>query len=246
MSIPSLTNHVILVTGAGDGIGRCAAKTYAMAGAQLILLGKTPKKLEALAEEIVQETQAPEPYLMPLDLKGARMEDYEQMQVAITETFGRLDGLLHNAGYVGGLRPLENYPLQTWFDVFQVNLHAPFLLTRALLPALKAAPAASVLFTFDGVALNPKAYWGAYAVAKAGLATLMKLFAEELEANTHIRVNGLEPPVTATALRKSLYPGQDLSLLAKPQDFMQDYLYWISAESAPRNGEWIECTPTQG
>lgn len=240
MTTLRLKDRVILVTGAGDGIGRVAAKTFASEGASVILLGRTPQKLEVLYDEIVA-MEAPEPAILPLDLKGARQEDYLQLSGVILDTFGRLDNVLHNAGWLGSLTPLSQYPLQQWFDALQINLTAPFLLTQALLPVLKTAPDPSILFTVDDVAQHPRAYWGAYAVAKAGLTAMMQVWADELESNTPIRMNAINPGPVATHLRKHAYPFEDASLLRKPEAFMDQYIYWMSSESQGKTGEWIDC-----
>ncbi len=239
MSTQTLKGRVILVTGAGDGIGCVAAKTFAQQGATVILLGRTPQKLEHVFDDI-EAMKAPTPAILPLDLKGARLEDYAQVCVMIEKELGRLDGILHNAGWLGSLTPLSHYPLQQWFDVLQINLNAPFLLTQALLPLLKSSPDASILFTVDGVAKTPRAYWGAYAVAKAGMATMMKMWAEELETNTKIRVNAINPGPVATHLRKHAFPFEDVSQLKTPDMLMKDYVYWIGPESKGRTGEWVE------
>lgn len=235
-----LHDRIILVTGAGDGIGRVAAKTFGAHGATVILLGRTPQKLEAVYDELLA-LGAPEPAIVPLDLKGARLEEYHQVAEIIEKEFGRLDGILHNAGWLGSLTPLSQYPLQQWFDVLQINLNAPFLLTQALLPALKSSPDASILFTVDDVAQHPRAYWGAYAVAKAGMTTLMKVWADELEANTSVRMNAINPGPVATHLRKHAYPFEDASLLRKPEAFMDTYVDWIGPGSRGKTGQWVEC-----
>ncbi len=233
-----LENRIILVTGAGDGIGRVAAKTFASQGATVILLGRTPQKCEAVYDEIIA-MKGPTPAIIPMDLKGARLEDYQHCCDIIGAEFGRLDGILHNAGWLGSLTPLAQYPLQQWFDVMQINLNAPFLMTQSLLPLLKSSPDASILFTVDGVAREPRAYWGAYAVAKAGLGAMMKVWAEELESNTSIRVNAINPGPVATHMRKHAFPFEDISTLRTPEALMKDYVYWMGPESQGKTGEWI-------
>ena len=235
-----LKDRVILVTGAGSGIGRTAALTYAEEGATVILLGRTPQTLEKVYDDIIA-MNAPEPAILPLDLKGARLEDYELIATTIEKELGRLDGILHNAGWLGSLTPLSQYPLQQWFDAMQINLNAPFLLTQALLPLLKQSPDAAVLFTVDGVAQEPKAYWGAYGIAKAGLTAMMKIWADELEANTTVRVNAINPGPVATHLRGHAYPFEDASLLAKPESLMYAYVYWMGPESTGKTGQWVNC-----
>lgn len=237
-----LKDRVILVTGAGSGIGQVAAKTFAQYGATVILLGRTPQKLEKTYDEI-EALGAPTPAIIPLDLKGARMEDYVKIHDTIEHTFGRLDGILHNAAALGALTPLSNYDIRQWYDVLQINLNGPFLLTQALLPSLKLSPDASILFTGDAVGKQARAYWGAYAIAKAGVRALMETMADELETNTHIRVNCINPGAVQTRLRKLAFPAEDQDKLIKAEQLMHEYLYWIGPDSQGMTGQWIDATP---
>ena len=169
-----LQQRVILVTGAGDGIGAAASKAFASYGASVILLGKTVPKLEAVYDSIVNAGH-PEPAIYPLDLEGANYDHYLQLADTIEKEFGRLDGLLHNAATIGARMMLEQYDLNIWAKVMQINLNAPYLLSRACLPLMRQASDASVLFTSTGVAHEGKAYWGAYGVSKAGADNLMQM-----------------------------------------------------------------------
>ena len=128
-----LKDRIILVTGAGDGIGRVAAKAYANHGATVILLGRTVKKLEAVYDEI-EQSGGPQPAIVPTNLEDSAAENYLAIADAIGESFDRLDGVLHNAGLLGQRTPIANYDPNNWMQVMQVNLNAPFLLTQALLP----------------------------------------------------------------------------------------------------------------
>ena len=231
-----LSGHVILVSGAGDGLGRCAALTYAQHGATTILLGRTQTKLEAVYDEIVALGNA-EPLLMPLDLASAGMPQYEQIAAAIERQFGRLDGLLHSAATLGTLTPLAMYEEKTWDHVLQVNLHAPWLLTRACLPVLEKAPAASVLFTTSDVARRGRAYWGAYAAAGAALENLVQVWTDELSANSPIRMNTLDPGAVRSALRARAYPGENPLTLPAPESVMPLYLYLMGADSKEIRGQ---------
>ena len=126
-----LKNKVILVTGAGDGIGRAAAISFARHGATVILLGRTTEKLEAVYDEIVAAGD-PEPAIFPMNMQGASQTDYEQLAEALENAFGKLDGLLHNASLLGQRRTLAQTTLDSWQDVLQVNVTGAFLMTQAL------------------------------------------------------------------------------------------------------------------
>lgn len=234
-----LNNKIILITGAGDGIGRTAAKTYAKYGAKVILLGRTIKKLESIYDEI-NKAEYPRPAIYPMDLEGATPTDYDDLAETLKTEFGRLDGLLHNAGILGTLTPIEHYDIKQWYRVMQVNLNAPFMLTKACLGLLKAAPDASIVFTSSNVRRKAKAYWGAYSVSKFGLEGLMQILADELETNTKVRVNSINPGATRTAMRAEAYPGEDVKTVTPPEAIMPLYLYLMGADSAEVNGQAMD------
>ncbi|MDP5029404.1 MAG: YciK family oxidoreductase [Paraglaciecola sp.] len=230
-----LRDKVILVTGAGDGIGKEAALQYARYGATVILLGKTVKKLEQVYDQIISEG-GKEPAIVPLDLQGATPNHYAGLAGSIEHQFGKLDGLLHNAAKLGNLGPFVQIPVEEWQSIMQVNVNSQFYLTQALLPLLKKAPAASVIFTTSGVGIKGKAYWGAYAVSKFATQGMMEVLADEYE-NSSIRFNCLNPGGTKTAMRASAFPAEDASLLKTPADLMPYYLYLMDANSSAERGE---------
>lgn len=231
-----LAGRVILVTGAGDGLGRAASLAYARHGASVILVGRTQKKLEAVYDEIQAEHLA-EPLLMPLDLATAGLREFEAIAAAIENQFGRLDGLLHSAATLGTLTPLALYDLETWQKVMQVNFNAAYLLTRACLGVLEQSPQASVIFTTSEVARHGRAYWGAYAAAGAALENLAQVWADELSANSHIRLNTLDPGAVRSALRARAYPGENPLALPAPEAVMSLYLYLMGPDSHAVTGQ---------
>lgn len=233
-----LKDKIILVTGAGDGIGKTAAKTFAQHGATVILLGKTIEKLEVVYDEIEQQSGL-KPAIYPMNLEGATAKDFEDMQVTLDNEFGHLDGILHNAALLGTLMPISQFDMAHWGKIMQVNLHAPYMLTRTCLPLLENSDSASVIFTTDDVGIRGKAYWGAYAISKAAVNNMMQIFADELETNTSIRFNSINPGPVATNMRAKAYPGQDPSHLPKPDDIMNAYLYLMGSDSETINGEII-------
>jgi NAD(P)-dependent dehydrogenase (short-subunit alcohol dehydrogenase family) len=231
-----LRDRVILVTGAGDGIGAAVAKDYARHGATVILLGRTLKKLEAVYDAIVA-SKAPEPAIYPMDLQIAQLKDYQLLAKTLTKEFGRLDGLLHNAAVLGTLTPIEQYDPRLWMHVMHVNLNAPFLLTKVCLPLLKKSKDSSLIFTTANVGFRGQAYWGAYAVSKAGNINLMEILAEELEVNTDIRVNCVDPGPVRTRMHTMAYPGQNPNNLTNPKEVTSVYLYLMGPDSAGVTGE---------
>lgn len=231
-----LKGRVILVTGAGDGIGAAAAKRFAAHGATVILLGRSTRKLEKVYDEI-EQNGGPQPGLAPLDLAKTNQEQYEELANLLEKEFGHIDGLLHNAGQLGTLTPLEQYDLRQWAQLMQVNLHAPYLLTRALLPLLKKSADASVVFTSSGVARKGRAYWGAYAITKAAADNMMQIWSDELETNTSVRFNSIDPGAVRTAMRASAYPGEDPNSLPRPEEILTVYLYLLGPDSRGQSGE---------
>ncbi len=235
-----LAGRVILVTGAGDGIGRAAATSFAAHGGQVVLLGRTTSRLESLYQEICAAGH-PEPGIAVLDLARAQGPAYFDLERQIRERYGRLDGLLHNAGILGDRAPLEQYDVGTWTQVLHVNLTAPFVLTQVLLPLLRASADASVLFTSSSVGRRGKAYWGAYAVSKFGLEGLSQVLAEETQGTTRIRVNCLNPGPTRTRMRRRAYPGELPESRPEPAAILAPYLYLMGPDSAGITGQSLDC-----
>lgn len=241
MNIPEqfdLSNKTILVTGAGDGIGRVASLTYAKLGATVILLGRTVSKLEAVYDEIMAAGY-PEPAIIPLDLQGATVSHYEQMAATIEEQFGRLDGLLHNASILGNLRPFAQITEKEFNQVMQINLNGALFMTQALLPVLAKAPHASVVFTSSGVGSKGRAYWGSYAISKFATEGMMETLADEY-SNSTIRFNCINPGATKTAMRAKAFPAEDASKLKTAEDLMPLYCYFMDDSSADINGQTIK------
>lgn len=238
-----LKDRVILVTGAGTGLGRAAALAFARHGATVVLLGRTLKKLETVYDEIEREGW-PSALLMPVDLGRTGLSDFEQIAKAIEAQFGRLDGLLHSAAMLGNLTPLALYDMQTWAQVMQVNLHAPYLLTRACLDVLEKSGNASVVFTTSDVARAGRAYWGAYAHAGAALENLVQVWSDELSGASSIRMNTFDPGAVRTALRNRAYPAEDPAVLPEPESLMPAYLYLMGPDSREVSGRALSSRPS--
>ncbi len=234
-----LKDRIILVTGAGDGIGAAAAKACAAHGATVILLGRTTRKLEKVYDEI-EAAGHPKTAIYPMNLEGAAPKDYVDMAATIEAEFGRLDGLLHNASLLGTLTPLGQYNLEQWHKVMQVNLNAPYLMTCACMGLLKKSDDASLLFTSSSVGRKGRAYWGAYGISKAAIENMMQIWADELESNTHIRVNSINPGATRTAMRAKAYPGEDPAVNPYPADIMNSYLYLLGPDSKGVTGRQFD------
>lgn len=231
-----LAGRVILVTGAGDGIGRAVALAFAAHGAQMVLLDREMKTIERVYDEIEHGGGAM-PALLPFDLGTPDPALYQAAADTLAHEFGRLDGLLHNAAELGTLTPIELYQPDTWNRVLQVNLTAPFLLTRACLPLLRQSDDASIVFTSADVGRKGRAYWAGYGVAASGIEGLMQILADELAANTHIRVNSIDPGPVRTRLRAQAYPAERSDAAMAPETIVATYLYLMGPDSRGVNGQ---------
>ncbi|SDH99921.1 NAD(P)-dependent dehydrogenase, short-chain alcohol dehydrogenase family [Vibrio xiamenensis] len=241
VSADTLNNKVVLVTGAGDGIGKQAAFDYAKHGATVILLGRTVKKLEQTYDDIVA-AGFPQPAIIPLDMLGATKQHYLDMAETIEGQFGRLDGVLHNAGLLGVLSPLDQIEEQAFDDVMQVNVKAQFLMTQALLPLIKKAPQGRVVFTSSTVGHIGRAFWGSYAISKFATEGMMQVLADEL-SDTAVRVNAINPGGTRTGMRASAFPAEDPNTLKTPADIIPLYVYLMAPESQTVHGQCIDAQP---
>jgi len=235
-----LKDKVILITGTGDGIGATAAKTFAKYGATIILLSKTEKKIVGIYDEIVNAGH-PQPAIITLNLEEATADDYNGLAHTIEAEFGHLDGLIHNAAMFEGLSPITQFDNTLWDRIVKVNLQAPFLLSQAMIPLLNKSQSASMVFTSSGVAHKGRAYWNAYGVTKAAGDNLMEMLADELELNTPIRVNSIDPGRVRTRMRALAFPGEDPMTIPAPEEIMDAYIYLMSDASKDLNGKIISC-----
>jgi len=172
-------------------------------------------------------------------MKGATKTHYQGLCATIVEQFGRLDGLLQNASLLGVLSPFEHIDHDSWNDIMQVNVTAQFMMTQALMPALKKAPHASIVFTSSGVGRKGRAFWGPYAVSKFATEGLAQVMADEYEGS-NVRVNVINPGATRTTMRSKAYPGEDPMKLKTPADLMPTYLYLMSDDSIAITGQSLD------
>ena len=245
-----LSGKAILVTGAGDGIGRALAKAVALYGADLILLGRTRAKLEAVFDWIGEHTRT-RPVIVPCDLSHLGPNSAESLASQAQAAYGRLDGLVHNASLLGTKTPLTHYPMDEWDDVLRVNLSAAAALTQALLPLMLATAAThgrqgSILFTSSSVGRQGRAYWGAYAVSKFAVEGLMQVLADECAAAGSLRVNSLNPGGTRTAMRRLAYPAENPAEVPPPEAHLDLYLHLLSDAAEGVTGQAFDARTWAG
>ncbi len=233
----ALKDRVILVTGAGAGIGQAVAIECARRGATVVLLGRTQAKLEQTYDAI-EKIDAPRAAILTLDLGASTVAEFVGVAESLHREYGRLDGLAHIAGVLGVRTPLDHYDAKVWTQVLAVNLTAPFLLTQALLPLLRKSQSPSVVFTSSGVGHKGRAFWGAYAVSKFGLEGLMQVWADECDGGTApVRMNSLNPGPVRTQMRLEAYPGEDRNALATPDAVAPAFVYLLSDASSGVTGQ---------
>jgi NAD(P)-dependent dehydrogenase (short-subunit alcohol dehydrogenase family) len=218
-----LADRAILVTGAGEGIGRAVALAAARAGASVILCDVEQSALEPVYDQIEADGGAT-PAILPLEPDSADETTCRNAADLIGDTFGRLDGLVHCSAFAPFLARIDDYDAAEWERTLRINLTFPFLLTQACLPLLRAAPAARVVFTSDRVGRTGKAYWGAFAAAKFATEGLAQVLADELDGGTAIRVSTIDPGIVRTGLRARLYPGENPMTLPDPETVAPRYL----------------------
>lgn len=234
-----LREKVILVTGAGQGLGKALALSLSAFGATVILHGRQVTKLEVVYDEI-EDGGGPQPAIFPLDLESATTRDYEAFAYAIKNQLGRLDGIVHNAARLDAIAPLHLQTLESMLAVLRINLAAPFALTKACLPLLKTAQQASVIMTSANSGHAPQALWGSYAVSKAGLEALVKIWAQEWESLPQLRINAVIPGPVHTPQRSKTHPGEVKTTLRKPDDLMSAYLYLLGGDSLGVSGQTFQ------
>ena len=237
--VGALRDRVILITGVTGGLGAPLARECAAQGATVVLHGRVVRKLESLYDEILA-AQHPEPIILPLDLAKATADDFGNVASALQSQLGRLDALVHTAAMLGTLGPIEHQSFDSWLSLLRVNVAAPMGLTRAVIPLLNAAPDASVIFTLDNRGEQPRAYWGGYAVTKAGVATLARELADEWENRAHLRINAVVPGPIRSPLRGQTHPGEDPAALPPPDALVPLYLHLIAGQTKADSGQLVD------
>ncbi len=231
-----LAGKIALVTGASRGIGAAVAEAFAREGAHLVLAARTVGGLEEVDDRVRAAGGAAT--LVPLDLRDFTKID--ELAAAIYERFKRLDILVGNAAEFGTFSPLGHIDPKLWGEVIDLNLTANWRLIRAMDPLLRAAEHGRAIFVTSGIAQNPRAYWGPYAVSKAGLEALVKTYAAEIE-KTNVRANLIGPGVVRTRLRARVFPGEDPMNLPPPES-VADAFVALALPECERNGEVVNAS----
>jgi NAD(P)-dependent dehydrogenase (short-subunit alcohol dehydrogenase family) len=225
--------RIALVTGASRGIGRAAAIALAGAGHHVILSARAAGALEEVDDEIRQNGGSAS--ILRLNLTHA--DKIDALGPTLFERWQRLDVLVAAGGILGPLSPLNHLPDKDWDEVMTINLNANWRLIRTLDPLLRRSAAGRALFVTSRAASKIRAYWGAYAVSKAGLEALVKTYAAEA-ASSPLKVNLLDPRATRTKMRAQAYPGEDAATL-KPPEALAPLILELTAVECERSGEVV-------
>lgn len=233
----SLTGKVILVTGAGSGIGRSAALCYAKNGANIVLLGRTHEKLKSVAQEIEKKHQR-QTLVLPIDLENITLAQAVACIDLIINKFKVINGVLHNAGILGGKDAIIDLDLQDLDKAWNINLRAEVILSQVLLPELLKQKNSRMIFTSSGVAHRSRANWGVYAISKFAVEGLMQTLADEYK-NSTLRINSINPGGTRTAMRAQAKPLENPKDVPHPDEIMSKYLYLMADASQKIHGQCL-------
>ena len=236
VSPDELSGRIIAITGPTRGIGEALAIACATHGATVVLIGRNVKRLEAVHAKI-EAAGGAEATIAPFDLEKAVASDYDTLATALMERYGRLDGLVHNAGILGMLAPIDHYDVPTWYRVMHVNVTAAFALTHVLLPVLRRSDDASIIFTSSGVGRKARAFWGAYAVSKCAIEGLSDILSQELENVSHVRVAPGLIVFTRTSMRLQAYPSENPEAMTPPEEVVGPYLALLGPASRGITGQ---------
>ena len=233
MSAGRLAGKVALITGASRGIGAAVAERFAREGAHLVLAARTVGGLEEV-DDLVRAVGGMAT-LVPLDLR--EFIKIDELAAALLDRWGRLDILVGNAAELGTFSPLGHIEPTTWTEVMDLNLTANWRLIRAMDPLLRSAPDGRAIFVTSAVARGVFPYWGPYAVSKAGLEMLVKIYAGEI-TKTRVRANLIDPGIVRTRLRARAFPGEDPARLPPPESVADAFLA-LALPECTRNGEVV-------
>jgi NAD(P)-dependent dehydrogenase (short-subunit alcohol dehydrogenase family) len=236
----SILNKSILITGSSDGIGKSLAIEFSKLGANIILLGRNSQKLDAVYDLLDHSHVSQKHLILEADLALLSNEAAQEIFIAISQEFEVLDGIIHNAALLGTMSSLEDYDLSSWDEVMQVNLRAPFILTKTLKVMLENASLPRLIFTSSGVANKGRSFWGAYSVSKFGIKGLAEIFKDEFEATTKIKVFNFDPGKTRTNMRAAAYPAEDPNTLKSPTELIDCYLWFFNKESSRSSQNYFE------
>ena len=229
-----LNNRIALVTGATKGIGKEIAITLAKNNIHVILLGRTISALEEL-NDLINDFGGKSSCIQ-FDLND--LNEIPKLSMAISKRWGKLDILISNAAYLHNLTPLSHLSEKDWQLSLNINLSSNWLLIKHLESLLLKSDSGKAIFMTSGASQGYRPFWGAYAISKAGLDSMIRAWSSEME-KTDLKINLYDPGATRTQMRARAYPGEDPASLKDPTEISNDILK-ICNKDFVKNGQRIE------
>jgi NAD(P)-dependent dehydrogenase (short-subunit alcohol dehydrogenase family) len=217
----------IVITGSTDGIGYALASQLIKQKTNLICINRSSEKVDKFHEEI----DASNVKFLDLVTDLALLDEAKCIEMVneIVKDFNEIHGIVLNASILGSMKPIKDVDEGEWRKVFEVNIHANFLLIKHLMPLLSSKSKAKIILLSSGVADIGRAYWGAYSASKFALKGLAEILADECSTERNIQIVSFNPGATNTKMRTQAYPSEDPSSIASP-DETASYLVQILSE----------------
>jgi NAD(P)-dependent dehydrogenase (short-subunit alcohol dehydrogenase family) len=228
-----LENRTALITGANRGIGLAIARAYAAEGARVLLAARNEAALKRVQSEIA--AAGGEARTFAVDLEDAA--SVRALAASIKREFSSLDVFVANAASLGARVPLVRYPLETWRQTFRINVDANLILLGELDPLFRASDSARIVMLSANVATQGKATTGSYAVSKAALEAMVRIYVVESKG-TSIRINVVSPGPTRTEMRARAAPEED-PMSIKPPEAVAPLFVELATRECRRHGEWL-------
>lgn len=225
-----LKDKTAMITGGASGLGAALALRFAEEGAAVSICGRRLEALEAPCGDI----RARDGRCLAVAADITHAEDIRQWIDLTKAEFGPIDVFVNNASILGERVSVEDYPLDMWREVLDVNLTGAFLCARAIAPELRETKG-SLINVSSGVGDHGRPYWGAYCVSKNGLEAMSEMMAGELE-DSGVRVNTVDPGSMRTSMRAAAYPNEDPDTLPEPYEVTDVFVYLASDRSAHVTG----------
>jgi NAD(P)-dependent dehydrogenase (short-subunit alcohol dehydrogenase family) len=232
-----MSNAVVIITGAGRGIGRATAELFAREGARVVLCARTGRELRATCSAI--QAAGGEAIARVMDI-GSTRQARALVSLALRR-YGRIDALINNAGILGPRVPLTRYPRRAWDKVLRINLTGTFAVTQAVARAMARQGHGCIITVSSSVGRVGRAGWGAYAVSKFGVEGLSQVLADELRSAGVCAVT-FNPGKTRTRMRAQAYPREDRSQLRDPSVAARALLHLVVRSSPAISGQAFDRT----